>query len=118
MSKHTAKYIPLNQVINEYISEANLTPAAYIRLYHLAIRAMEEMHMDVSGEPRTRVLNVSPNKTVALPGDYLEYIKIGVINSNGEVVTLTENKNLTLYRKENSEQPLDPNDLEAGVEEW
>lgn len=91
MSKHTAKYISLKEVIYQYVNQAALTPAQYLRLHSIAIRGLQELEMDVSGEPKTVVLTVLPNKTVDLPLDYLEYTKIGIINSNGEVETLRPN---------------------------
>jgi hypothetical protein len=94
MSKHTAKYISLKEVILQYVNQAELSPAAYLRLFSIAIRGLQELEMDVSGEPKTVILTVLPNKTVDLPVDYLEYTKIGVINTRGEVDTLQQNPDI------------------------
>lgn len=94
MSKHTAKYVSLKELIYHYVNQAELSPAAYLRLHSIAVRGMQELEMDVSGEPKTVVLTVLPNKTVDLPIDYLEYTKIGIVNSNGEVDTLRQNPNI------------------------
>jgi hypothetical protein len=97
MAKQTARYITLESVVYDFINEANLTDAAFFRLWNIAIRGLEAIGMDISNEPKTRKLKVLPNKTVELPGDYLEWVKVGVLNANGEVATLKRNSNLTKY---------------------
>lgn len=95
--KNTAKWKPLNSVIYDYISEANLTTASYLRLWHLAIRGLEQINLFGMGEPRTRKLEVKPNGTVDLPQDYIQWIKVGRLNGDGEVMTLRRNTDLTNF---------------------
>lgn len=94
--KHTAKYTSLKETINAFISEACLTSAAYFRLYGIALRGFQELNMDVFGHPATRLLPVDPqNKTAQLPSGYMQWLKVGVINENGEVATLRRNTQLS-----------------------
>jgi hypothetical protein len=119
--KHTAKYIPLNEVISQYMNEAGIPEGQRLRLWNISVRGLKELGMDVFSEPKTRILNVLPNKTVDLPADYLQWSKVGIVNDQGEVATLRHNPNLTLYRAEQAEEYLDPNDEtseDSGVEEW
>jgi hypothetical protein len=58
---------------------------------------MNELGMDVTQEPKTRKLPVNANKTVTLPVDFLQWIKVGVLNEKGEVATLHHNSNMTSY---------------------
>jgi len=97
MAQHTARWVLLDRVIKEYISQSRLTSADYLRLYHLAFRGLEELSLDVSGTIKTRKLSINENKTVDLPVDYLQWIKAGILNNNGEVATLRHNRNLTNY---------------------
>lgn len=97
MTKQTARYIPIEQVVNFYISEANLTDAHFLRLWHIAIRGLEQMNYSFASEPITRKLNVLPNKTVDLPGDYVDWCKVGVVNDKGEIATLRVNEDLSAY---------------------
>jgi hypothetical protein len=94
---NTAKYINIDQVIKSYMGEAELTGAAYLRLYQIAIRGYDDLWLDISGKAKTRILAVLPNKTAELPGDYINWSKVGVINEQGEVATLRLNNNLTLH---------------------
>lgn len=95
--KHTAQYITLESVILDYISQANLTEAAYFRLWNIAVRGLERMGLSYGNEPVTRKLTVMPNKTVELPNDYLSWNKVGVINDAGEIATLLRNPNLSKF---------------------
>ncbi len=95
--KHTARYITLQSVVDNYISESHQTEAQYLRLWHLAVRGLQEIGLAVGNDPITRKLGVLPNKTVELPGDYLDWFKIGVLNDKGEVATLRHNEDLTKY---------------------
>jgi hypothetical protein len=98
MSKATAQWVPLAEVIYNYIDQAHLTSAEFRRLWALGIRGVNELGMDVFYTPKTEKLPVKPNKTVELPSDYLAYTKIGVLNADGEVATLKRNPNKTAYK--------------------
>lgn len=95
--KDTAKYTTLDSIIYEYINQANLTDAHYLRLFPIAVRGLKEIHMDITGEPVTRKLGVLPNKTVELPSDCKRWNKIGVINDRGELATLIHNPKFSGY---------------------
>ena len=95
--KHTARYTSLNQTINEFISEAHLTNAAFYRLFQIGLNILEELGMDIYGEPTTAKLPVAENKTVELPGNYLQWLKVGKVNERGEIATLRHNPDLSKY---------------------
>lgn len=102
--KQTARYIPIEQVVQFYISEANLTDAHFLRLWQIAVRGLEMMGWSFAQEPVTRKLSVLPNLIVELPGDYIEWCKVGVLNDRGEVATLKYNDNLTGYAATESDR--------------
>src|SRR5690349_1489903 len=93
----TAKYITLDRCVNEYLNEANLPGAHYGRIWNIAYRCLEQLNLDLFNTLKTRKLNVNPNMTVNLPADCVQWTKIGVLNSNGEVATLKQNTNMTWY---------------------
>lgn len=91
------QFITLESVIYEYIDETKQSNNDYVRLYNIAFRGMEQLGIDFFYAIRSKRLTVQSNKTVVLPNDYLNYSKVGVLNSIGEVITLTYNQNLTTY---------------------
>lgn len=93
--KHTARYTTLHETIVLFMDEAQLPSSQYLRIYQLAVRGLGKLVRSVHGEPITRLLTVRANKTAELPSDYIQWVKIGSINDQGEVATLTRNRNLS-----------------------
>lgn len=93
--KTTARYVTLQETIYLFMSEAALPASQYFRLYQLAVRGLQKLVRSTHGEPVTRLLEVAANKTVELPEDYIQWVKVGVINEEGEVATLRRNTNLS-----------------------
>lgn len=98
MAKDTAKWVPLSEIIYQYIDQARLSNSDYRRLWTAGIRGVEELGMDVYSFPKTAKLAVNANKTVNLPSDYVGFSKVGVLNAKGEVATLRRNVALTSYK--------------------
>ena len=92
-----AKYKELKEIVYAYMDEAQLTGAAFRRLWGIAVRGVEDIGMDVVPNIRSCRLCVDGNKTAQLPEDYINWSKIGILNSVGEVATLKQNNNLTLF---------------------
>ena len=90
-------YISLDSIINDYLNEAQLSNHAYFRLWHIAYRAMEDLGLDAFYQIRSVKLPVNSNLTVTLPGDYLNWSKVGVLNDKGEIIPLNYNDKLTTY---------------------
>lgn len=91
------QWIKLEECINDYIDESEQSIHKYFKLWHLAYRAMTELGLDFFYQIKSLKLPVNANLTVNLPPDYLSYTKVGILNSNGEVVPLAYNNKLTLY---------------------
>jgi hypothetical protein len=98
MSKDTAKWTPLAEIIYQYIDQARLSSADFRRLWTLGIRGVEEIGMDVFNKPKTVKLTINDNKTVTLPSDYIGFSKLGVFNAHGEVATMRRNPALSSYK--------------------
>lgn len=91
------QYISLDSIVNDYIDETQQSINQYYRLWNLAFRGMEQLGLDFFYQLRTVRLTVASNKTVVIPNDYISYTKVGVLNSIGEIITLTYNNNMTTY---------------------
>ena len=98
MAKNTAKWVPLSEIVYQYIDQARMSNADYRRLWTIGIRGVEEMGLDVYSTPRTVKLPINPNKTVNLPSDYIGFSKVGVFNAKGEVASLRRNIGLSSYK--------------------
>ena len=92
-------YVPLSQVVDDFIitlesdDYANTASDNTVRTH--ALRGIREMGFDFLKSIRSLKLSVdSTNNTVALPDDYVDWSKVGVVGSDGLVYVLGENKNL------------------------
>lgn len=84
--------ITLKEIIGQYLSSATQGSHEFLRLWNIAVFGLKvEFNLDVTGEMKTVILDVSANKTVQLPCDYIQYSKIGVINAKGEIATFKRN---------------------------
>jgi hypothetical protein len=93
----TAQYKQLKEIIYDYMDEAQQNSAALRRLWNIAVRGVVDLALDVIPNIKSCRLCVDGNKTAQLPTDYLNWSKVGVLNSSGEVATLKYNSTLTLY---------------------
>jgi len=96
MSEHQ-QWIELDECINGYIDEAELSTHKYFKLWQLAFRIMTQLGLSFFYEIRSVKLPVNPNFTVDLPSNYLNYSKVGVLNDSGEIIPLKYNDKLTTY---------------------
>lgn len=97
MTAQNRQYILLDSIITDYLVESEQSNSKYFKLFHLAFRGMENLGLDFFYQIRSVKLPVLSNKTVMLPADYLNYQKVGVFNSTGEVIPLKYNEKLTTY---------------------
>lgn len=97
MSVQDGSYILIEECISDYTDEAELSNQKYWKLWHLAFRGMTILGLDFFYTVRSVKLPINDNMTVNLPGDYLNYSKIGVFNGKGEVIPLYYNSKLTTY---------------------
>lgn len=96
MSNHQA-FITLDECINQYLNESEQSNHKYFKLWHIAFRGMDDLGLDFFYQVRSVKLPVNANKTVDIPEDYLQYSKVGLLNSKGEVITLGVNSKLATY---------------------
>lgn len=92
-----SKFIDVNECVTAYMDEAELPIHKQFKLTQLAYRACDELGLDFFYKIKSSRLPVKANFTVDLPSDYINYSKVGVLNSKGEVITLNVNNKLTTY---------------------
>ncbi len=87
----------LRQIIAQFLDSADQSSHQFRRLYNIGVRGCREFNLDITGQFKTVLLPVNPNKTVTLPQDYLTYSKMGIVNERGEIITFTKNEQLSQY---------------------
>jgi hypothetical protein len=89
--------IKLDTIINNAIDEMQLSNHDYFRLWNIAYRGMQDMGIDIFFTVKSVKIPIEKNKTAILPNDVLQWSKVGVLNSRGEVVQLKYNNNIATY---------------------
>jgi hypothetical protein len=89
--------IGLRKIVAQFLDSADQSSHQFRRLYNIGVRGAREFNLDITGQFKTVLLPVNPNKTVTLPQDYLNYSKMGIINERGEIITFTKNEQLSQY---------------------
>jgi len=85
----------LDQIVREYIIERGEdTEHSYPRLLQLAVNGLRELNMDISGSNKMVVLSIKDDMTVDLPSDFINYTRIAICGSHGELMSLGHNPNL------------------------
>lgn len=124
-------YVPLSQIIGDFKITtddddyaANASEAA---IRNFALRGIRELGFDVVSRIKSLKLTVnSDNNTVTLPDDYVDLVKIGIVDTDGIIRVFGENKNLNYSRKattavstsDSNDGPLNiPDNLVQNVED-
>lgn len=94
----SAKYETIQAVVAYFLDQYDKSAGDQDKAYIMAYRGLSNMHFNISAEPKTVRLPVLANQTVLFPADYLNWVKIGILNNNGEVSTLKINNALTTYK--------------------
>lgn len=97
MSNPHQQYVSIDTVVNMYLDRAEQSVHKYYKCWQIAFSGMEEMGLDFFYQIKSVKLPVLQNLTVPLPDDYLNYSKVGVLNSQGEIIPMGYNSNLTTY---------------------
>ncbi len=114
----SAKYIPLTEVVAMFLDQYDKSSGDEDKAMVMAYRGLEDMHFNIASEPKTVRIPDNGNKTFSFPADYVSWCKIGLLNQNGEIITLTQNKSLTTFRDNNPNRlSLITADVNNGINE-
>tara|TARA_Y100000004_G_scaffold194767_1_gene260153 strand:+ start:645 stop:1529 length:885 start_codon:yes stop_codon:yes gene_type:complete len=112
----TMNFVSLRQLIDDFIvtmdSDDYISNVSDTAIRNIALRGIREFGFDVSSRVRSIKRTIQSNNTVILPEDYVDLVKIGVVDSDGILRVLGQNKNLNYSRKLTTEGAT--TDSEAG----
>lgn len=98
--------VKLSEIIRDFIitldgdDYASNTSDTAIR--NFALRGIREIGFDLGKKVKSLKSSVQSNNTVALPQDFVDLIKIGIVDSDGILRVFGENKNINYSRKTTS----------------
>jgi hypothetical protein len=114
----SAKFIPILEPVGMFLDQYDKSEGDEDKALVMAYRGMEDMEYNIAAEPKTVRLPVEGPKVVTFPADYVSWVKIGLLNNNGELVTIRINNSLTTFRDNHPNRlSLITADVNSGVSE-
>ena len=102
-NSETMNFVSLRQLIDDFIvtmdSDDYISNVSDVAIRNIALRGIREFGFDVSSRVRSIKRTIQSNSTIALPEDYVDLVKIGVVDNDGVLRVLGQNKNLNYSRK-------------------
>ena len=106
--------VKLSQIIRDFIitldGDDYASNASDSAIRNFALRGIREIGFDLGKKIKSLKMPIESNDTVLLPGDFVDLLKVGVVDDNGIVRVFGNNKNINYSRKFSS-SPV-PNDFE------
>lgn len=97
---------PLTTIV-AYFSDANgKSEGDQDQAWLLGLRALTDLNYEFAGQITTVRLPKNANQTVSFPAGVLSWTKVGLLNENGQTVTIKVNNSFTKWRD------LNPNRIE------
>jgi len=96
--------VKLSQIINDFIITSDgddyINNVSDIAIRNFALRGIREIGFDLGKKIKSikRTINTT-NDTIALPDDFVDLLKVGVVGSDGVVHVLNNNKHINYSRE-------------------
>ena len=96
-------YTTLRQVIDDYLitmdGDDYASNASDAAIRNIALRGLREFGFDVTAKVKSIKRTVESNNTVTLPDDYVDLVKLGVVDGEGISRVFNQNKNVNYSRR-------------------
>lgn len=103
MSQNTVK---LSQVLKDFKitmdDSDHVANVSDVAMNNIARRGIREFGFDFGKKIKTVKISVSANDTVTLPDDFVDLCKVGLIATDGTIIGLVSNENLTTLSATNN----------------
>ncbi len=95
--------VKLSQVIKDFIitldGDDYASNASDTAIRNFALRGIREIGFDFGKKIKSLKLSIASNDTVALPDDFVDLLKVGIVDDDGIVRVFGNNKNINYSRK-------------------
>ena len=117
-------YVKLSQVIKDFIvtldGDDYVSNASDTAIRNFALRGIREIGFDLGKRIKSLKLAIdTTNDTVALPDDFVDFSKIGIVDEDGIIRPLIQNNNINYSSKKAASSTTDsaagPLDIEANI---
>jgi len=96
-------YVPLRQIVDDFlltVDEDDYTAnVSDVTVRNLALRGIREFGFDVTTRVKSVKRTIESNDTITLPEDFVGLIKVGIVDTDGVIRVMRENKNINFSQK-------------------
>lgn len=96
-------YVPLRQIVDDFlltVDEDDYTAnVSDVTVRNLALRGIREFGFDVTTRVKSVKRTIQSNDTITLPEDFVGLIKVGIVDTDGVIRVMRENKNINFSQK-------------------
>jgi hypothetical protein len=116
--------VKLSQIIRDFIitldGDDYASNASDSAIRNFALRGIREIGFDLSKKIKSLKLTIASNDTVALPDDFVDLLKVGIVDSDGIIRVFGNNKNINYSQAiestaSTSDSDLDPLNIENNL---
>lgn len=107
-----ANFVKIEDIVNDYLGDQEkYTTHEFVRLVNIANRGLRALTYDVLGDVKVDLLEVSSALRITLPDDYVDYVFIGIVGSDGTIRPLGRKNNIPLVGTTNTQDSVDGSSL-------
>jgi|TARA_R110000822_G_scaffold68563_2_gene166729 hypothetical protein len=108
--------VKLSQIIRDFIitldGDDYASNASDSAIRNFALRGIREIGFDLSKKIKSLKLTIASNDTVALPDDFVDLLKVGIVDSDGIIRVFGNNKNINYSQAIESAATTNDSDLD------
>ena len=97
--------VTLDSIVRSALMDLGENESRYEQFRHFAIAGYREFHWDLAQEIKTAKLELTAWKACQLPIDYVDWVKIGYVNSAGAIVLFTHDDRIPIHHDDEDGYP-------------
>lgn len=105
--------VTLDSVVRSALMDLGLGLERYEVFKHWAIEGFRDWHFGLSQEIKTAKLELTAWKSIEIPVDYVDWVKIGVLNSDGRIMLFTHDDRIGIHHEDTDGYPEDVTSTET-----
>lgn len=78
MKQSNRDFYKVSAIVDQFLIDNDLPNGFFPKALSWALRGLREIKLDVCGDVKTELLDVTERKTVVLPDDFVDWVKVGI----------------------------------------
>jgi hypothetical protein len=105
--------VTIDSIVRSALMDLGENESRYEQFRHWGLEGFRDFHFDMASEIKTVKLDLTAWKADELPIDYVDWVKIGYINSAGAIVLFTHDDRIDIHHDDEDGYPEDVTSTET-----